>query len=304
MVRRLGRKQGMDGIDSESIFHPTYFYFTENASSISILYLTSTFLYDATGRERAVVGRRRWRMGEGEIFALNAHNTHLIKIIHHVLQAGKKKKGYKAAERPFFTFNFRDSGVSGVETKHLYQPALIAEPTKPQYLNLEEKKDGPALEVWVERIDVSFWMGEKLHPILARLRKRRRKETFGICLAPRFVEFAWPEVAFNEIITSTSKARYLGTRWRGLFLELAQSRRLPNKKFMILPCLCWVDYFFHVFHKLPVFLLDWNWCLPPGWLRPMDLGPSSWTWYWRWSWCSCTQGADGMNQWGVIPFQP
>lgn len=56
-------------------------------------------------------------MGEGEIFALNAHNTHLIKIIHHVLQAGKKKKGYKAAERPIFTFNFKDSGVSGVETK-------------------------------------------------------------------------------------------------------------------------------------------------------------------------------------------
>ena len=66
-------------------------------------------------------------MGEGEIFALNAHNTNLIKIIHHVLQAGKKKKGYKAAERPIFTFNFRDSGVSGVETKHLSQPALIAQ---------------------------------------------------------------------------------------------------------------------------------------------------------------------------------
>jgi len=47
-------------------------------------------------------------------------------MIHPVLQAGKKKKGYKAAESPIFSFNFRDSGVSGVETQHLYQPALIA----------------------------------------------------------------------------------------------------------------------------------------------------------------------------------
>ena len=35
-----------------------------------------------------------------------------------------------------------------------------------------------------------------LHP--STLRKRRRKETFGICCAPRFVEFAWPEVAMKS----------------------------------------------------------------------------------------------------------
>ena len=53
------------------------------------------------------------------------------------------------------TFNSTLETVKSVEWKQnicctFDQLALIV---KPQYLNLEEKKDGPALEVWVERID-------------------------------------------------------------------------------------------------------------------------------------------------------